>query len=435
MSHSIDPARSPLHLFGAVLHHYREVSGTPLREVGGKVLVDYSLLARWERGVRPAPADAVRRLDTYLNAGGVLVALHAIVTRQAAAAVAGSPAVTDADSMDHIRRTLLAGLAALGASAVVPPVEGLDQLRAVIDHRVGAPDIAEWEERAWEYGLQLPSRAPVSLVADLSLDLLAFQKAVAGAPGDELSRWARVNARLTFLLATVLGQAGKRQESWTWWATARRAAQQTSDNEAVAMVDCGEVIQGFYEGRPPALLLSRLDDALALTQGRPILATARAFATRAQVLTLLGDHVGAQSSLDRLARVFDALPDQVTADELSPDGWTERRLLHTRSLVYTLSAHPAAEQAQREALQAHPSGVPRGEAQLRLHGAMSAVRNGDVADGLEHARRIMADLGSNVSQWVVQTASMVADAVPAQERAREVVRDYRAGLVLPRAVT
>lgn len=435
MSHSIDPARSPLHLFGAVLHHYREVSGAPLREVGGKVLVDYSLLARWERGVRPAPADAVRRLDTHLNAGGVLVALHAIVTRQAAAAVAGSPAVTDADSMDHIRRTLLAGLAALGASAVVPPVEGLDQLRAVIDHRVGAPDIAEWEERAWEYGLQLPSRAPVSLVADLSLDLLAFQKAVAGAPGDELSRWARVNARLTFLLATVLGQAGKRQESWTWWATARRAAQQTSDNEAVAMVDCGEVIQGFYEGRPPALLLSRLDDALALTQGRPILATVGALATRAQVLTLLGDHVGAQSSLDRLARVFDALPDQVTADELSPDGWTERRLLHTRSLVYTLSAHPAAEQAQREALQAHPSGVPRGEAQLRLHGAMSAVRNGDVADGLEHARRIMADLGSNVSQWVVQTASMVADAVPAQERAREVVRDYRAGLVLPRAVT
>ena len=98
--------------------------------------------------VRPAPADAVRRLDTHLNAGGVLVALHAIVTRQAAAAVAGSPAVTDADGMDHIRRTLLAGLAALGASAVVPPVEGLDQLRAVIDHRVGAPDIAEWEERA-----------------------------------------------------------------------------------------------------------------------------------------------------------------------------------------------------------------------------------------------------------------------------------------------
>lgn len=81
MSHSIDPARSPLHLFGAVLNHYREVSGTPLREVGGKVLVDYSLLARWERGVRPAPADAVHRLDTHLNAGGVLVALHAIVTR------------------------------------------------------------------------------------------------------------------------------------------------------------------------------------------------------------------------------------------------------------------------------------------------------------------------------------------------------------------
>lgn len=385
--------------------------------------------------VRPAPADAVRRLDTHLNAGGVLVALHAIVTRQAAAAVAGSPAVTDADGMDHIRRTLLAGLAALGASAVVPPVEGLDQLRAVIDHRVGAPDIAEWEERAWEYGLQLPSRAPVSLVADLSLDLLAFQKAVAGAPGEELPRWARVNARLTFLLATVLGQAGKRQESWTWWATARRAAQQTGDDGAVAAVDASEAIQGLYEGRPLALLLSRVDSALTLTQSRSNLATARALGARAQVLTLLEDHVGAQSSLDRQARVFDALPGHVTDDELSPDGWTERRLLYTRSLVYTLAAHPAAEQAQREALQAYPPGVPRGKAQLQLHGAISTVRNGDVSDGLEYARRVVSDLGSDVSQCVVQTASMVADAVPAQEQAREVVRDYRAGLALPGAAT
>ncbi|MEV7010926.1 helix-turn-helix transcriptional regulator [Streptosporangium sp. NPDC051022] len=427
----IDPSLSPSHLFGAVLRHYREVAGASLQKVGGEVLVDYSLLARWERGVRQAPADAVRRLDVCLNAGGVLVALHEIVTKQVDKSVAETPGMADPGDMDHARRTILAGLAALGASAVVPPVEGFEQLRAIVDHRVGAPTIAEWEERAWEYGLQIPSRPPVAMAADLSLDLLAFQKAVAVAPGAELWQWAQVNARLLLLLAMVLGQAGKRRESWSWWATARRAAQQTGDNNAVALTDAYEALQGFYEDRPLALLSSRVDSALGLTEGRPSRATVCALATRAQALALAGDQVGARTALDELARVFEALPSRVTTDELSVDGWTERRLLHTRSLVCALSAHPTADQAQREALQAHPAGNPRGEAQLKLHGAMSAVRNGDIDDGLEQARRILEGLGSNVGQFVLRTASMVADSVPAQEQARATVRDYRAQLALP----
>ncbi len=434
-SDPIDPSQSPWHLFGTLLRHYRELTGASLQEVGGKVLVDYSLLARWERGVRSAPADAVRRLDTHLNAGGVLVALHGIVTKQVAASVATAPGISDPDGMDHARRTLLAGLAALGTSTVVPPMEGLEQLRAIIDHRVGAPNIAEWEERAWEYGLQLPSRPPVAMVSDLSLDLIAFQKAMAVVPSGELPQWARVNARLVFLLAIVLGGAGGRRESWAWWATARRAAQQTDDNEAVAIVDASEVIQGLYENRPPTMLLSRLDNALALTQGRPSVATATALGARAHVLALVGDGVGAQTNLDQQARVFDALPSHVTADELSVDGWTERRLLHTRSLVCTLSGHPAAERAQREALQSHPPGHPRQEAQVKLHAAISVVRGGDVDGGLEHARRIVADLGSNANQFVRRAASMVADAVPALEQSSEMVRDYRAQLALPGAAS
>ncbi|WP_329423599.1 helix-turn-helix domain-containing protein [Streptosporangium sp. NBC_01495] len=429
----VDPSQSPWHLLGATLRHYRELTGDSLQEVASKILVDYSLLARWERGARPAPADAVRRLDIHLNAGGILIALHGIVTKQVSTSVAGAATMSDPDVMDQARRNLLAGLAALGASAMVPPTEGLEQLRAIIDHRVGLPGIAEWEERVWEYGLQIPSRPPASMVADLSLALLAFQKAMAGAPGSELLQWMRVNARLALLLATVLGHAGNRLESWAWWATARRAALQTGDNEAIALVDADEAIQGFYEDRPSGLLLSRLGNALALTQDRPNAATARALATRSQLLAMLGDHAGARASLDQQARVFDSLPNHVTADELSVGGWTERRLLHTRSLVHALSGHPDAEQAQSEALRAHPRGVPRGEAQLRLHGAISAVRNGDVDDGLEHARSIVMGLGSNVSQFVIRTASMVADAVPASDQSRTTVRDYREWLALPAA--
>ncbi|WP_329091540.1 helix-turn-helix domain-containing protein [Streptosporangium sp. NBC_01469] len=437
VSGPVDPSRSLWHLLGAVLRHWRECQDLSLKDVAKEVLVDWSLLGRWERGERPVPRDVVKRLDDYFGGDGVLIALREVaLTGSASTPVAGTPNVQDAVDMDKLRRKLLAGVAMVGVSAVVPPMEGLEHLRAVVDHNVGASGLSEWEEVAWEYGLQMASRPPAMMIADLSLDYLAFQQAmVANASGHDMHRWRRLNARFAFVLADALGSAGHARESRRWWGSARRAAEQADDHEAMALVYASEAVQGLYEDRPAALVLSRVDSALALTSGRPCQATARALGARAHALALVGDHASAHESLDQQARVFDALPDRVTRDELSMDGWPEFRLLHTRSLVYALSGHSAAARAQREALAAHPSGRPRPTVQVRLHEAISAVRDGDVEEVLEQARRTVEGLGTNVNWFVLRTAQWVADAVPPRERSRSAVIDYREQLTLSRGET
>ncbi|WP_405152153.1 helix-turn-helix domain-containing protein [Sphaerisporangium sp. NBC_01403] len=74
------PCGIPWHLFGAGLRHWREQRGLTLQQAGAKALGDWSNLARWERGERRPPADAVERLDAAFEAGGFLVALYATTT-------------------------------------------------------------------------------------------------------------------------------------------------------------------------------------------------------------------------------------------------------------------------------------------------------------------------------------------------------------------
>ncbi|MER5645860.1 helix-turn-helix transcriptional regulator [Streptosporangium sp. NPDC002524] len=436
-SHPIDPSRSPWHLFGATLRHWRESRKLSLQDLAKAILVDWSLLAKWERGERPSPPDIVKRLDDHLDGGGILIALHEVaMAKSAPSPMAGTSDVQDAASMDELRRRLLAGIAAIGVSAAVPPLDGLEHLRAAVDRSVGASALSEWEETVWEYGLQMTHRPPAKVIADLSLDYVAFQQVVpAHTSARDMDRWYRVNARFAFIMADALGSAGHARDSRHWWGSARRAAEQTGDHHVLAMAHASEAVQGLYEDRPLALVMSRADDALALTNGQPCLATARALGARAHALTLIGDHASAYASLDRQADVFEALPGSVTQDQLSMDGWPEFRLLHTRSLIYAMSGHPAAESAQREALAAHPAGRPRQTVQVRLHEVITAVRDGDIEERLEQAHRMVRTLGQNANQFVLRTARSVADAIPSAEQSRSAVIDYRRQLALPRGET
>ncbi|MER7133081.1 hypothetical protein [Streptosporangium saharense] len=318
--------------------------------------------------------------------------------------------------------------------SAVAPLEGLEQLRTIVDRRTGVSVLAEWEEIAWEYGLQMAGRPPSMVIHDLSLDVLAFQQAMDRAPSHEAGQWRFLNARFTFLMADTLGSAGRSRESRHWWASARRAAEQTGNRHTMALAHASEAVQGLYEDRPLALVLSRVNTVLDLMEGRPCQAMARALGARAHALALAGDHASAYAALDEQADVFDALPDEVTRNQLSyaMDGWPLFRLLHTRSLVYALCGHPRIAQAQQEALAAHPVGRPRQTAQVRLHEAISAVRGGDVDDGLEYARRVVTELGSNVNRFVLRTAALVADAAPATAQTHTAVLDYRRQFALPR---
>ncbi|MFI7630314.1 helix-turn-helix domain-containing protein [Microbispora rosea] len=426
----VDPAKSPWHLLGAALRHWREQRQASLDDVARQAHMDPSILARYERGDRRPPADAVQRLERVLGSRGILPALHANAVTNIGKE--GSPEPTQpphADGMDHLRRQLLAGIALTGAAAALP-MDGLARLRDVVDARVGTASVAEWEELAWEYAHQVVTRPLPDLISDLSVDLLALQQTMSTVPGDALA-WARVNTRMTFLLAYALGSAGQARESRHWWASARRSAAQAGD-DMLAVVCAFEAVQGLYEDRPLPLVLARAEEALAATQGRPCAATAKALGARANVRALLGDLEGAEDDLDEQARVFEQLPAQVTGDRLSVFGWPVTRTLHSRSLVYTLAGHLAAGRAQAEALAAYPDPRDRQAAQVRLHMAMTAVRSGDVADGLTHARTVLAELGpGNLTRYVVHTAASVVNILPPARQAEPSVIEYRQMLALP----
>ncbi|MEO3857707.1 hypothetical protein [Acrocarpospora sp. B8E8] len=301
----------------------------------------------------------------------------------------------DAMDMEELRRQLLIGIVGLGATAAFTPLDGLERLHTVIDQGLGGPDLADWEERAWEYAHRMVSHPLPQVISDLSVDILALQEIM---PKQRATGWARVNAEMMMFLAYALGSAGHIRQSHHWWSSARRAAAAAGD-DMVALVASFEAILGLYEPRPLPLILARVDSALKASRGMPCHATTKALGARAHALALMGDREGSFEALDEQARVYKLLPGSITDDEVSVWGWPVQRLLHTRSLVYTLAGYPAAGQAQQDSIAAYAPGrsrhAARQSAQVHLHVATSAVRSGDVSEGLAYARRTLELLGTD----------------------------------------
>lgn len=417
-------------LLGAVIRLYRQKAQVGMRELAAAIPVHHSAISKWERGLHQPPADTIKTIDDKLSAGGHLIALYDAMTELTAlrAGTVKTIPSTVGEDMDGIRRQLLAGLV-LGVAAPADLLDGLDNLRNLIDSRIGSSQLSWWEETAWEYGYRILGHP--ELIPELARDLLAVQQLADSAPSHETPGWTRVIAQMAFCLAYALGSAGHARESHRWWASARRAAERSGDAQLLAAV-CGyEALQGLYEDRPLPLVQKRIDDALAASPAA-CPGVVEAIGGLAQVHAIQGDHDRAYATLDEQARRFERLPDATGRHLIAPDGWPVGRLLHNRSYIYTLTGHPSAAQAQEEALKAAPPGLAAPIAQLELHRAITAVRSGDILSGLDHARAVLTRLAaSQQTRYVRHVASTVLHAVPAGERSRPAVAEYREMIALP----
>ncbi|MGW0810704.1 hypothetical protein [Nonomuraea sp. NPDC002799] len=312
----------------------------------------------------------------------------------------------------------------------------MDRLRDLVDDRLSTSQLADWEDLAWEYALTVRDRTDV--IEDLAQDLLALQRLTLTAPGHEARDWERVNARMTFLLAFALGSAGSARESRRWWASARRSAARADDTELLGTVNAVEAVQALYEERPLPVIMARIEEALAVSKNQPWRAPVSAYGAKAHLLALLGDHAAAAAALDDQARAFERLPNHIVQDTASLYGWPVERLLHSRSLVYTLAGHPEADAARREAMAAYPRTEPRQAArarqiaQVELHQSIAEVRRGDVLSGLDHARDTLAALPpADHSRYVRRVAATVLESLPEVDRERPAAVEYRTYLQLP----
>ncbi|WP_066373316.1 helix-turn-helix domain-containing protein [Herbidospora mongoliensis] len=393
--------------FGEALRRLR--GDLSIRGLARRANCSPSYISALEFGKNIPSSQVVAAIDAALGAGGELIELH------------------DMEVGPTERREALGliGIVLGGASGALPAADGLERIRMLVERRLGGPDLAFWEEVAWEHSHGVGAHPATDGIGRLSADVLALETALTHVPGNPLP-WARVRTRLLYLLAYALAGAGREHESRHWWAAARRAAVSAGDDMR-AFVSAQEAIQALYEKRPLPLVLSRAAEALA--GDRPSLARARALGARAHARALMGDLPAAYADLDEQARVFDRLPAEVTGDAVSAEGWPVTRLLHSRSLVFSLTGHPGAIRAQAEAITAYPPGTVRPVAQIRLHEAMSIVRAGEVEAGLAHAEKALTVAQSaGYSCFVGQLATMVADQAPAGHEALLSFRDRVAGL-------
>jgi hypothetical protein len=82
----------------------------------------------------------------------------------------------------------------------------------------------------------------------------------------------------------------------------------------------------------------------------------------------------------------------------------------------------------------YPLSLNRERAAIQLHRAACLVRNGEVSDGVGHATAVIEGLAdTDRTMMVLDVATSVLSAVPADERDRTVVRNYGELLALSAA--
>jgi hypothetical protein len=191
-----------------------------------------------------------------------------------------------------------------------------------------------------------------------------------------------------------------------------------------------EVIRGLVERRPlpPLLDLANEADAISATPG---VGTGGVLAGRAQVLAKMGRTDDARAAMRAVYDAYDRLPSRVVDDTVSMFGWSEHRLRHTESYVYThLGDVEAADAAYDRARALYPAAMLREAAQVELHRSMRMVDAGYVPEGVDHARTTIDALpGDQRIEAVLELARSVVSAVPVQERQRPQVAELRDALM------
>jgi tetratricopeptide (TPR) repeat protein len=319
---------------------------------------------------------------------------------------------------DVRRRRLLEALGLAGTGSLVA-LEALrhDLIRATGDT---AASQGEWEAVIWDYGYSYNVTPPTDLLTDLSIDLAVAQGQFARET-DEFARRGllRTMALLQAFLAQTLSNLGNTRAGRRWWRTARTTADRARDPQVQTWVRGREIIRGLHESWPLPQVLELADEAVALN-AQPGMGTGSVLLGRAQVLAVMGRATEAKAALTRAYRAVDQLPDRIASDTSSMYGWSEYRLRHGESLIYThLGDLRRATQAQDRALALYPDHMFRARAQVQLHQALGLVKSGDPEAGAAHAQRVITDLPeAQRIEVVLEVARSVVQTIPPAERHR-----------------
>jgi len=341
-----------------------------------------------------------------------------------------------AEGDDMERRRLLQALATLGVPAFAPPLDAVQSIREGVDRALGRDEgthLDEWEEIIAEYGFRYLVLPPERLISDLSADVYTVQQTMAriGDSDRRFPEWCGVISMLSLLTAKTLSNLGHPGEARRWWATAQAAADRSGNVERSLRVAGEGLIRALYEERPTQVVLAKIDKYRARHPDVPCSGLAHLHGARAQALVREGRVDEALAALRDVRAVFERLPDSETKEVGSTHNWGEDRVFYTEAWVHAYAGRSqAADEAVRGALDILRTTNPRSRTQLALIQGIGHVREGDVTEGIRHARAVYENHPPEQRTAMINhLAHQVLAAVPAQRRAEPAVKEFRDLLV------
>jgi transcriptional regulator with XRE-family HTH domain len=395
--------------FGERMRELLAQRGVSYRALAARTFHAKSYLHDLATGRKAPTPEVARRIDDALDAGGQLAAL-------AMPEIDRTPPRRDTDDVQ--RRTLLLGLAGVSVDYLVSrlPVSTVATEAATVE---------QWRETAWEYGFTYMTAPRAELLGDLTADLAAVMAAMDRANSlTARAGLADAAGRIAALAAMCCVDLGYWREARHTWRLARRLADESGSVGTRMWVRGREAVLGLYSGRPVPVVLNLAEQGLAIDPGARNAGRAGLEAAQAQALALLGRRADATAALRATENVLQALP---PGSNDTIFDWTERNLRHAESFVYGLTGTAAeADEARDRALAMYAPDRAVSRAQVHLHRAVGAVRDGDVTGGVRHAADVLESLPlGERGHFVLAIADMVLAAVPADQRQRPDVAEYR----------
>jgi transcriptional regulator with XRE-family HTH domain len=342
------------------------------------------------------------------------------------------PYVKEEEDAEDImrRRAFLLNMAVLAEMSRSDPITALEHVRRGFGHSFpdghGA-DVSEWNEIALEYGETYAITAPAELLKSLILDFAGLQEAFERYPQEAVRQELyRVSALLAGFLAQTVNNLGHVTESRRWWRTARYASDRSGDSYSLLWVRGREIVHAMGE-RPAEAVLRLVEEAEQFVVGAPPELVLELLGGKAQTLAIAGRQPEAENTLAELRDRFSATSFGGYSGSLL--AWGEERLRSTESFTYSrLGSYEEMENAQRaaSALFKHAPSNVRWPTAIELNRAFCLTRNGDVTEGVAHARRVIAELPTaQQTQDIIKCGREVLNAIPQSEENRPVVHEYR----------
>jgi hypothetical protein len=331
-----------------------------------------------------------------------------------------------------MRRRVVFGLSALPLLGGI--LSSVEPVRRRVDAALSFPttehDVTEGERVAHEYARQVHQVPAERFLPEVLLDLDEFQGRVESADNDLKPGLARVCALLNGIAAISLLGAGYWPAADRYWRTAHRAAAYSGDSVLGSLINGKRAVFSMYSpGHPRSSILSLADDALAMGADTPSAGIASGWAARAQVLALYGDRSGARYALSRLEAEFERLPEATRADTTTPWGWSERRLLHVQSFMYSYTGDVREAGKAQDAVLPLYSPSSWDATKVRFHQAACMIVSGDPSQGARHIVEVFEAIPPQFRNGDLKSAATLAleklpdqaERIPAVRQARELM--------------